>query len=125
MDFAESTTMNAVTQRKETMPIPHHRSQVWGLLPLSFALGASAATAQTTPEPLTPIPAVKLEYRSTLSTYKAYADQPVQSWREANDEVGRIGGWRAYAKEMRAGEPPGAGASAPAVPPAHTMGGKP
>ena len=124
MDFAESTTMNAVIQREEPMPIPYHRSHVWGLLPLTFALVASAATAQTHPEPLTPVPAVKLEYRSTL-TYKAYADQPVQSWREANDEVGRIGGWRTYAKEMRAVEPPKAGASAPAVLPAHTMGAKP
>ena len=107
------------------MPIPHHRSQVWRLLPLSLALLASSVSAQARPEPLTPMPAVKLEYRSTLSTYKAYADQPVQSWREANDEVGRIGGWRAYAKEMQAGEPLGAGASAPAAPPAHTMSGKP
>ena len=113
--------MNAVIHREETMPIPDRRSHVWGLVPLSLALLASTAR----PEPLTPIPAVKLEYRSTLSTYKAYADQPVQSWREANDEVGRIGGWRAYAKEMQAGEPPAAGASAPAAPPAHTMGGKP
>ena len=117
--------MNAVIPREETMPIPDRRSHTWGLLPLSLALLASTASAQARPEPLTPIPAVKLEYRSTLSTYKAYADQPVQSWREANDEVGRIGGWRAYAKEMRAGEPPNAGSSAPAVPPAHTMGGKP
>ena len=117
--------MKAVIQREETMPIQHHPSQVWRLLPLSLALLASTASAQARPDPVTPIPAVKLEYRSTLSTYKAYADQPVQSWREANEEVGRIGGWRAYAKEMQAGEPPGAGASAPAAAPAHTMGGKP
>ena len=43
----------------------------------------------------------QLSYRSALSGYEAYKEQPVQSWREANDKVGEIGGWRAYAKEMR------------------------
>ncbi|OGA96646.1 MAG: hypothetical protein A2Z55_06845 [Burkholderiales bacterium RIFCSPHIGHO2_12_63_9] len=44
----------------------------------------------------------ELEYVSELGKYQPYADQPVQSWREANDQVGRIGGWRSYAKEAAA-----------------------
>ncbi|NDE02117.1 MAG: hypothetical protein EBZ91_10305 [Gammaproteobacteria bacterium] len=66
----------------------------------------------------------RLQYSSTLASYKGYADQAVQSWREANDRVGLIGGWRTYAKEAAAGQ------SAPATPPAadphagHHEGGK-
>lgn len=47
----------------------------------------------------------QLSYRSALSGYEAYKEQSVQSWREANDKVGEIGGWRAYAKEMREAAP--------------------
>ena len=50
----------------------------------------------------------RLQYTSTLSGYQAYADEPVQSWREANDRVGRIGGWKVYAKEKPPGVAPAA-----------------
>lgn len=43
----------------------------------------------------------QLSYRSAFAGYEAYKEQSVQSWRQANDKVGEIGGWRAYAKEMR------------------------
>jgi hypothetical protein len=46
-----------------------------------------------------------LQYTSALAGYQAYSDQAVLSWREANDRVGRIGGWRAYAKEAATGLP--------------------
>ncbi len=38
---------------------------------------------------------------SAFSTYRPFADAPPTDWRGANDQVGRIGGWRAYAKEAR------------------------
>ena len=66
----------------------------------------------------------KLQYKSAISGYQVYADQEVLPWREANDRVGRIGGWRAYAKEAATGQP------APDTPPAanphagHHEGGK-
>ena len=43
-----------------------------------------------------------LQYKSAISGYQAYTDQKILSWREANDRVERIGGWRAYAKEAHA-----------------------
>lgn len=52
-----------------------------------------------------------LAYRSALADYQTYKDQPVQPWRETNETVGRIGGWRAYAREA-------AGATAPQAQPA-------
>lgn len=54
--------------------------------------------------------ATSLRYRSALERYQSYKEQPVQSWREVNDNVGRIGGWRVYAKEAAAPEG-GAGAN--------------
>lgn len=88
------------------------------LLAASVALAAPAEKNQVNPSP------TKLQYTSALASYQGYTDQAVQSWREANDRVGRIGGWRAYAKEAATGQ------SAPDTPPAanphagHHEGGK-
>ena len=38
-------------------------------------------------------------YQSAFEGYRAFREQPVGSWRQANDLVGRIGGWQAYARE--------------------------
>lgn len=75
------------------------------LLPCALLLLSGVAPAQpTTGATKSALPS-QLQYVSPLRAYKAYADQPVESWREANDRVGRIGGWRAYAKEIQTGEP--------------------
>lgn len=73
-------------------------------LSLALAMFASAAAAQapstdqTTESP--PVLSRGLQYRSVIGAYQTYVDQSVQPWREANDRVQRIGGWRAYAKEI-------------------------
>ena len=43
------------------------------------------------------VPAVRV--RSSFAGYRGLADEHVGSWREVNDTVGRIGGWKAYARE--------------------------
>ena len=49
-------------------------------------------------------------YRSSLADYRGFSDEKLRAWKETNDSVGRIGGWRAYAKEAQetgpAGNPP-------------------
>lgn len=50
-------------------------------------------------------------YRSAFAGYRRLADAPLVDWKAANDEVERIGGWRAYAREAAAPAP--AAASAP------------
>lgn len=72
-----------------------------------FALAMPNAFSQTI-IPLDLLPSkvnsaglVFLEYQSSFSTYQAYSDQPIISWRNANDTVGKIGGWRSYAKEVQ------------------------
>ena len=38
-------------------------------------------------------------YRSALTGYRSFRDVKVSSWQASNDNVARIGGWRAYARE--------------------------
>ncbi len=53
-------------------------------------------------------------YRSAFDGYRPFSDQAVVPWREANELVGRIGGWQAYAREGQgtSGKPPAPAASA-------------
>lgn len=98
--------------------------------------GASLAAEVSAPNPLNSgasIPA--LNYRSPFSDYRRFGDEALIPWKHANDEVGRIGGWRVYAKE--ASEPPQGSASpnatqapaaadkSPAVPPPKTESSAP
>ncbi len=53
-----------------------------------------------------------LTYVSVFGPYRAFADEPLSSWRDANELTERIGGWRAYAREA---QEPGASASRPAA----------
>ena len=50
-----------------------------------------------------------LAYRSALEGYQPFTDSKPVPWREANDNVGRIGGWRAYANEAQGTAPAGQG----------------
>ncbi len=38
-------------------------------------------------------------YQSAFESYQPFTDEKTANWKEANDLAGRIGGWRAYAKE--------------------------
>jgi hypothetical protein len=104
------------------MPNPSSLSR--SLLPWLCVLATGAALAAPVEKIQVNPPPTKLQYASALASYQGYTDQAVQSWREANDRVGRIGGWRAYAKEAATGQP------APDTPPAanphagHHEGGK-
>lgn len=46
-------------------------------------------------EPLRP----SLEFMSSFSGYQAHTDTAPVTWQKANEDVRKIGGWRAYAKE--------------------------
>lgn len=39
------------------------------------------------------------EYRSPLRAYQPFEDADLKDWKEANDRVGEIGGWRVYSRE--------------------------
>ncbi len=50
---------------------------------------------------------------SAFEGYRRFTDAPPTDWRSANETVGRIGGWRAYAREAQGAESaPAPGAAA-------------
>lgn len=69
-----------------------------GVFSIALLLGGGAVFAQELPI----IAAPKLKYTSVFSQYQAFKEQTVAPWRENNETVGKIGGWRVYAKEARA-----------------------
>lgn len=83
-----------------------------------------AAPAQSPPRP-DPLDAkaatAPLVYRSPLAGYNKLADEaPPVTWRNANDAVLRIGGWRAYAREAAAAASAPRAVETPAPAPATT-----
>lgn len=79
---------------------------------LSAVLAAGAARAQmptaTPAAPATPA------YRSAFEGYRPFEPGEVQDWRQSNDTVREIGGWRAYAREIQGGASPASARPAPA-----------
>jgi hypothetical protein len=85
-------------------------AQAQSATPANAARAASAAR----PDPLDAkanVPA--LAYESSFTRYRRSSDDKAVSWRDANDAVARIGGWRAYAREAQepASAPPAASTS--------------
>ena len=88
------------------------------LLVAAASPGSTQPAARNRPDPADPsavVPPAKPP--SSLTQYRRFGEQPVGSWREANETVNRIGGWRAYAREASqasaASAPASASASAP------------
>ncbi len=96
----------------------------------SFAQAqAGPAAGASRPDPSDPavsVPAVV--HRSAFAVYRPFADQEIKDWRESNDNVGRIGGWRAYAREAQTPDsgvkPPALRSPASSKPSASTAPGK-
>ena len=90
---------------------PFLRRGLWAAA-LSLVALAQAQPARPAPDPLDPQAAVPpARHRSAMADYRALAESPVGSWKQANERVNRIGGWRAYAREA-AQQPASAPASA-------------
>ena len=63
------------------------------------ALGLAPAFAQNQ----MPAPGVmtRPDYRSAFEGYRSFGQEEVQPWKQTNETVREVGGWRAYAREMR------------------------
>ena len=76
----------------------------------------AASTAQATfangdpTDARAPVPLV--QYRSPLHDYRTFGDSVRTPWRQANDEVARIGGWRTYLREAQQAREPAEAANA-------------
>ena len=77
-------------------------------------VGAQSAPPRPDPsDPKTVVPVAK--YQSAFSSYRNFRDEKLNDWAAANDTVGQIGGWRVYAREAQAKEPPATAAPTTAV----------
>ena len=70
----------------------------------TISLSSSSCWSQTEPgaseaKPLALFVPPSLPYSSVFENYHGYQDQGVASWLDANETVGRIGGWRHYLEE--------------------------
>jgi hypothetical protein len=73
---------------------------------LLAAQAQAQSPATTRPDPLDPkaqVPAVR--YESSFAQFRRIGDDKPVAWREANDAVARIGGWRVYAREAQQPDP--------------------
>ena len=58
------------------------------------------ALSQVYAQPATPPSGISaLEFRSAFEGYRPYTEEKTVDWKQANDNVGKIGGWREYARE--------------------------
>ncbi len=85
---------------------------VW--LPATLTAQAQPGVPSTRSDPLDPKAGVPpLSYQPSFSQYRRLDDGKPISWREANDTVTRIGGWRVYAREAQ--QPDAAASAAPSA----------
>lgn len=84
---------------------------------------AQRAPAAGLPDPLDARAEVPpASHDSPFAGYRAAGEDGVGSWREVNEAVNRIGGWRAYAREASQPAPDSPVQPAPAAP-GHSMPG--
>lgn len=84
------------------MPLSLKPSMLPVLVVLLLLPSLAAAQQSNAPVPVPLGAAFVTTGPSAFSSYQTFVDEPVVNWKSANDTVGRIGGWRAYAKEAAA-----------------------
>jgi hypothetical protein len=78
---------------------------------------ASISYSSAAPDPTTAdSPAPATQYASPFKDYRPLGDDKRVPWRAANDEVGKIGGWRVYLRESQEASKAGPDASPAAKP---------
>ena len=66
------------------------------------SLSASLSYAAAAPNPdVADSPTPPTQYKSPFKDYRPLGDDKRTPWRDANDEVGKIGGWREYLRESQ------------------------
>jgi hypothetical protein len=73
----------------------NHSLACLALIGLAAPVPALAQTAHSAGSIQLPVP-------DTFADYRAFAETPVASWRDTNDRVREVGGWRAYARQVQA-----------------------
>jgi hypothetical protein len=98
-----------------TIRIPqlNQRALIIDLAFFYATLFSGGAWAQTTATPATPPASIStkstanvLQFDSVFDRYQSFKSEKVESWRDANDTVNRVGGWREYLKQSQQPDPP-------------------
>lgn len=83
---------------------------------LAMLAGTVSAQDRSTRDPSKPAASgPEFEYRSAFTDYRPFSDEKLAPWREANDEVGRVGGKAGHGGHAKpapvkpASKPPAAG----------------
>lgn len=63
--------------------------------------GAVAAASAAPAPPHSPAAPASSTYRSAFEGYRGFKEETPVPWKRANETVGRIGGWKAYASEAQ------------------------
>jgi hypothetical protein len=100
----------------------HPKPAFW--LALVSTATCAAAMAQQAPPPGASPASTPAPYKSALEGYQPFAEEKLAPWNESNDTVGKIGGWRAYAREASEGAGKPVPPRIPPVPPATSGGHK-
>jgi hypothetical protein len=79
---------------RRALPWVHAPFQILMALSIGLALPAVHAV-EPAPEQAPPTP---------FERYQAWRDAPLDDWRQANERVGEIGGWRTYLREAQQGD---------------------
>jgi hypothetical protein len=96
------------------------------LLACTAALIAAVSVCSAAPDPLdSRVPVATPLHRSAFEGYRRFDDAKPLPWRQANDTVERIGGWRSYAREAADQAPAAASPSASASSPARSEPARP
>jgi len=119
-------SLGCTVRREDSMVHLLLRASAWVALCLA-TLPAGAQTAPGgRPDPLDAAADVpRTSHESAFKAYRRLGDTPPTPWKQANETVERIGGWRAYAREADPARPPADAASAPTPSPAPAPRGTP
>lgn len=83
----------------------------------TIALGAAALAASLAALAQAGAPPAQAgAYDSAFEAYRPFSTGEVGDWRQANETVREIGGWRAYAREIQQPRTPGPGGAGPQAP---------
>ena len=74
----------------------HHRATLAGFS-VCAGIGHVFAASNDPADASAPVPPAM--YQSPFADYRVLGEDKSTPWQEANDTVGKIGGWRAYARE--------------------------
>lgn len=79
---------------------PKSYQRVFVVLLACLYLRSAWAQSEIKPEVSNAEKPVELVYQSSFNNYQRYSASDIAAWKQANDTVKAIGGWREYAKEI-------------------------